>query len=416
VESTREFFRVKSVDEVLDAVSEVQPVGGERVSIEVAAGRVTAAGIVSSDDVPHFDRATMDGYAVRASDVAGSTESYGVRLRVVGSVQMGVQPGCVVGAGETAEIGTGAMLPQGADAVVMVEHTEREPESDAVRIHRAVLAGENVMARSADWSRGEEIVRAGTPLRAAHVAALAACGIVSVDVRRRPSVAVISTGDELVPCTESVPPGRVRDSNSVALAAALQRDGTTVNCVGIVPDDESLIRAAVRKAVADSDMVLISAGSSVGRRDFTLDAIRAAGRCKVIAHGLDIRPGKPTIIALVDDKPVLGLPGHPVSSLVCYEVVVRRVLWRLLAVSEEEQITLRSQVRARLAGNVASLVGRTNFVRVRIEQQDEEIWAYPLPSVSGAISTLSRAHGWIVIEAGHEGLARGTMVTVTVAS
>ncbi len=413
-EDDKVFFQVRSIDEVLGELDALEPVSDEMVSIETALGRVTASGVPSPEDVPHFDRSTMDGYAVRAADVAGATESYGVRLQVVGAVAMGTAPECAVGAGEAAEVGTGAMIPAGADAVVMVEYTEREPGGAALKVYRAVLPGENTMVRGADWGRGEEVVRTGTMLKAAHIAALASCGVTSVSVRRRLQVAVIATGDELVPCDEPVSPGRVRDTNSVALTAALGRDGAHAKSAGIVPDELDSIQAAVETALAESDMVLVSAGSSVGRRDLTLEAVQAAGRCEVIAYGLSMRPGKPTIVTLVDGTPVFGLPGHPVSSLVSYEIVVRPVLWRLLGIREEERVLLRSQVHARLAANVASLAGRKNFVRVRLEQRDDEMWAHPLPSVSGAVSTLSEAHGWVVVEDGQEGFERGTVVTVVV--
>jgi len=413
-EGDKVFFQVRPIDEVLSELDGLEPVGDEMVSFDTALGRVTASGVPSPEDVPHFDRSTMDGYAVRAADVAGATESYGVRLEVVGTVAMGAEPGCDVGAGEAAEVGTGAMMPVGADAVVMLEYTEREPAGLVVKVYRPVLPGENVMVRGADWGRGEDVIRAGTVLKAAHIAALAACGVTSVGVRRRPRVAVIATGDELVPCDRPAAPGCVRDTNSVALTAALGRDGALARSACIVPDELDSIRAAVQTALAESDMVLVSAGSSVGRRDLTIEAVRAAGRCEVIAYGLSMRPGKPTIVTLVDGIPVFGLPGHPVSSLVSYEVVVRPVLWRLLGIRDEERMLLRSQVHARLAANVASLAGRKNFVRVRLERRDDEMWAHPLPSVSGAVSTLSEAHGWVVVEDGQEGFERGTAVTVVI--
>jgi len=406
------FFRVRPLEEVLSDLDDTEPVETEQTSLGGALGRVTACGIPSPEDVPHFDRATMDGYAVRAADVAGANESYGVRLQVIGTVLMGSEPVCTVGAGETVEVGTGGMLPPGADAVVMVEYTESERGGDAVRVYRPVLPGENIMAVGADWGRGEEVVSAGTVLRAAHIAALASCGISSVCVRRAPRVGVIATGDELVPSGRPVASGQVRDSSSVALTAALDRDGALGNLVGIVPDDQDSIRGAVKTALADNDMVLVLAGSSVGRRDLTLDAIRAAGRCEVIATGIDMRPGKPTIVTRVDGVLVLGLPGHPVSSLIAYEMVVRPVVWRLLGVRQEERTLLRSQVLARLAANVASLAGRTSFVRVQLEQRDGQTWAYPLPSVSGAVSTLAAAHGWLVVPGGQEGFERDTVVTV----
>jgi len=408
------FFRVRPVDDVLRDLDAIEPVAGEQVSLDTALGRVTVTGIPSPEDVPHFNRSTMDGYAVRAGDVAGATESYGVRLRVVDTVAMGAEPACTVGAAEAAEISTGAMIPAGADAVVMVEYTEREPRGSTVKVYRPVLPGENVMVRGADWGSGDHVVRAGIVLKAAHIAALAACGVTSVGVRRRPRVAVIATGDELVPCDRPVAPGCVRDTNSVALTAALGRDGALASSAGIVPDKMDSIRAAVETALAESDMVLVSAGSSVSRRDLTLDAVRAAGRCEVIAYGLNMQPGKPTIVTLVNGIPVLGLPGHPVSSLISYEIVVRPVLWRLFGVLEDERELLRSQVHARLAANIASLAGRKNFVRVRLDRHDDEMWAYPLPTVSGAVSTMSEAHGWVVVEGGQEGFERGTVVTVVV--
>jgi len=413
--AAKEFMEVKSIAEVLHALDDVRPVGEEPVSIDTALGRAAAHGIVSPEDVPHFDRATMDGYAVRSADIAGATQSYGVRLRIVGNVAMGCVPQCTVGAGETVEIGTGAMMPAGADAVVMVEYIECEPGEDGVWVHRPVVPGENVLARGADWGRGDEIIRAGTVLKPAHIAAVSSCGAGSVAVRRRPRVAVIATGDELVPCDGPVPMGCVRDISSVAVTAALERDGAIADPMGIVPDDETSVRAAIRDGLTRCDMVLVSAGSSVGRRDVTVDAIQGAGECRLIAHGINMKPGKPTIVAIVEGKPVLGLPGHPVSTLICYEMVVRPILWRLLGIPDDERTVLRSHLLARLAANVTSLSGRRSFVRVRLEHRAGEIWAHPLPNTSAAVSTLSTAHGWLVLDDVREGLERGAVVTVVIA-
>lgn len=381
----------------------------EFAPLNEALGRVVAEDLKSPEDVPSFDRSTMDGFAVSAADTFGASESLPAYLRVAGEVLMGRVPGGVLGTGEAWAIPTGGMLPEGADAVVMVEHTENAgPDTRGaekwVAVLRPVAPGENVVRRGEDARAGDKIIKAGRRLRPQDIGLLAACGVNSIKVRKRLTVGIIGTGDEIVDVGVVPQPGQVRDVNTVALAAMVEASGGKPLLFGVVPDELELLQRVLREAVATTDLVLLSGGSSVGTRDLTLRAIEALEQATVLFHGLAVRPGKPTVGAVAGGKLVFGLPGHPVSALVIFEILVRPFL--------EPELFERVPLRARLRRSLHSAAGREDFVRVRLHVENGELAADPILGKSGLIATLSRADGLLRLPLDAEGAAAGEMVDI----
>jgi molybdopterin molybdotransferase len=355
----------------------------------------------------------MDGYAVRAEDVSGASPDTPVTLRVAGRVAMGKPAECAVEIGTAVEIATGGALPADADAVVMIEYTERLAD-DTIAVTRPVARYDNMMRAGEDYRQGEPVLPAGKRLAPKDISALVSLGVSEVEVFKRPAVAIMSTGDELVPHEQKPPLGQVRESNGVVLTALVERDGGTAINMGIVRDDLARLTESTQQGLSDADVVLISGGSSVGARDLTLAVLESFENSEVLVHGVATRPGKPTIVVAVGGKPVVGLPGHPVSSLVAYEVVVRPLLERLSGCAESVvHARSGSVLRARLDQRVPALMGRDEYVRVRLERRADELVAVPLGRASGATSTLADADGWVLVDMNTEGLEAGEEVEVT---
>lgn len=407
-----DFFALKSVEEAraefLGAVTRRMP--AERIAREEALGRITAAPVLAPEDLPPFPRSSVDGYAVLASDTFGASEGLPAYLTVTAEIPMGQVPERPLRPGEAQKIATGGVLPEGADAVVMVEHTEPSAPGE-IAVLRPVSPGENVMQRGEDCRAGEPLLPAGQLVRAQEAALLAHAGVHALDVVRRPRVAIISTGDELVSPEETPGPGQIRESNGQALSALVLRDGGEPHYLGLARDDEREILALLRQGMA-YDVILISGGSSVGARDLTARLIDQLGRPGVLVHGVQLKPGKPTILAVCDGVPVVGLPGHPVSAQVVYGLFVAPLLRQVQGLPPEPEF--RPTVRARLTKNVASAAGRTDVIRVRLIRKDGEVWAEPVHGKSGLISTLVRADGVLVIPSPREGLLAGETVEVEV--
>jgi len=396
------FLQIVSVPEAVSAAAGIPPgPSAEETLAGNATGRVLCADVVSAGDIPGFDRSVVDGYAVRAKDTTGAGDSIPAMLECTGQVAMGrPDPGLSVAVGACAYIPTGGLLPLGADAVVMVEHTARTGET--VLVKRPVSPGENVLMHDEDYPAGAVIFPAGHRLSPRDAGILAACGRTSVVVAKKPVVGIISTGNELVPAKETPGPGCVRDANAPMLAAYLDGYGCTPKTYGIVPDDREALDAALCRAAGECDMVLLSGGSSKDDRDMTAQVI--AGRGEVLVHGIAISPGKPTIIGRIGNKPVFGLPGHPGSAYVVFRVIVLPVLDRMLG--QEKSCTVTTQ--ATLGTNVPSQKGREEYVRVRLENNV----AYPLFGKAGLINTLVASDGLIRIPAGCEGLEAKSPVDV----
>ena len=378
----------------------------EAVSLLDAAGRLLARDVVSPSDLPGFPRSTMDGYAVRAADTFGSSEALPALLTIAGEVYMGEPAQIDLARHSCVRVATGSMLPAGSDAVVMVELTE-EIDDTTVAVLRAVAPGENVVAADEDVARGEVLLRGGRLLREHDVAALAAIGVTDVEVSARPRVGIISTGDELVDVGDVPAPGKIRDMNSYALYAAARLAGACPEILGIVRDDYASLARAMHDALPQVDMLMVSGGSSIGTRDFAREAIDGLGKPGVLVHGVAVKPGKPTIIAVADGVPVFGLPGHPVSCLTIFRLLVEPAIARMMG----GELAGR-EFSARIGANVASAAGREEYVSVRIARRNGDTWADPIFSKSALISGLAQADGVIRIPTETEGVQKGDTVTV----
>lgn len=368
-------------------------------------GLVLAEDVRSRLDLPPFDRAAFDGYAVRAMDTFGAEEDVPIKLRLVGKARAGAWPRKGVRAGECMEIATGAPVPRGANAVVMVEHASARGKW--VEVRRAVSPWENVSKRGSELRRGEIVVKAGVVLTPSRVGALAAAGVKRVRVFRRPKVAVISTGTEVKPLGGRLGKGKIYDANGPALCGAIEHCGAEARYLGIFPDREDAIAKAVELGLGASDLVVISGGASAGARDLVPQAVQGLGRPGVVVHGLALKPGKPTFLAVVRGKPVFGLPGYPVSALVVFYKLVAPYLRKMLGLP-----TLEAKVvKARLSSKVWSARGREELVPVKLELM-EELVAKPILKGPGAITSLSGADGYFEVPAQKELIEEGELVEV----
>jgi len=409
---------VKTPDEVLEiidirfssqrlAVSLTGTCQAESVSIIDASGRVLHQDIISSGDVPGFDRSTVDGYAVCASDTFGCSESIPAVLTLLGEIPMGESAELKITPGTCAYVSTGGEIPDGADAVVMVEHSE-DYGSGLTGIQKPAAPGNNMIFKGDDVSAGDTVLLAGTKITPHDVGILSALGCNEVSVCVKPVVGIISTGDELVPPSETPRSGQVRDINTPMLLAAVSRYGTEVKDFGIVRDDEPAIRFAVLSAAESCDIVLISGGSSAGARDMTARIIESEG--ELLLHGIAMKPGKPTILGTVNDKPVFGLPGHPVAAYLVTELFVQPLIAGFTGAAVKQRTTV-----ARISEAISSNHGRAEYIPVRLDRvsSDTAGTAYPIRGKSGLITSLAGVDGYICIPRDCEGLAAGEEVIVT---
>lgn len=388
------------------------PLPGETVPLSEAHGRVLAADVAAPADSPAFDRSAMDGYAVRAADVAAAADGAPARLTYAGDVPMGAASAVTVAPGQAVWVATGSMIPDGADGVVMVERTERD--GAVVAVSQAVAPGNNVIRRGSDLRAGDVVLAAGRRLRPHDIAALASMGVASVPVRRKPRVAIVSGGDELVTPGEPLAPGQIYDSNSYAMAAQIAAWGGEPVILPRVHDDPAEVRAALAGALARAEVVLLSGGSSVGIKDLTADAIDAAGQPGVLLHGVAMRPGRPTIVGVVGGVLVIGIPGNPVSAMVSCEVFARPALDALLGVQPSRpagQVGASTKTGT-LTERVRSQAGRQDYVRVRLDRSAEGVAVSPVPGGSSAIRSMVDADGLLVVPPECEALEPGEMVTV----
>ena len=403
-----EFFKVQSRKQVLAHYESFSPVEEEEIRLDEALDRVPSRLLKSFEDVPPFPRSTMDGFAVRARDTFGASESLPGLFDIAGEAVMGKVPACSVGYGEAVRIPTGAMLPQGADSVVMVEYTQLIDDR-TVEVFKIVAPGENIVDTGEDIRSGEDAVPRIRPLQPQDIGLLAALGFERLWVRRRPVVAILSTGDEVVPVGAKPTGGQIRDINGPALAALVRRQGAVPIEMGIVSDNRDELEARCLEGLEKADCVLLSGGSSVGTRDYALDVLAGLPGAEVLAHGVAVKPGKPTLVVRAGSKALFGLPGHPVSALVIFHVLVKPLLNRLLGMNDPP---MPWNIRARISRNLASAQGREDYVRVTLFEEDGEQWAKPVLGASGLINTLVKADGLIRIDSHAEGLNRGEWVEV----
>ncbi|MEW6657894.1 MAG: gephyrin-like molybdotransferase Glp [Thermodesulfobacteriota bacterium] len=409
--SSLEFFRLQTREEVLALYPRFSPVSAEEVDLAGALGRVLAAAVPAAEDVPPFPRASMDGYGVRAADTFGASVAAPQYLEIKGEVPMGAAPERPVGLAEALRVPTGAMLPPGADAVVMLEYTAEHPDG-TLEVRRPVAPGENLLQPGEDVGKGEVLFPAGSLLRPQDLGLLAALGVTRLTVHRRARVAILSSGDEIVPIGQQPAAGQVRDSNASLAAAQVAQWGGIPALKGIIPDDFSALKNALAGALEEADLILISGGSSVGARDLTLEAIKALPGAEVLVHGVALRPGKPTILAAIGPQPLplLGLPGHPASAAVVMEVLGKPLLARLAGLTASP--AWGGELIALLSRNLAGASGREDYVRVRLRREDKTLWADPVLGPSGLLSPLVKSDGLVMIPLGVEGLVRGEAVTV----
>jgi molybdopterin molybdotransferase len=345
---------------------------------------------------------------VRAADTYGASEGLPAYLSVAGEVFMGRQPEVRMSVGQVARIATGGMIPAGADAVVMVENTQ-EVDPTTIEVVKAVAPGENVITVGEDVAVGVGLLNRGQILRPQDLGGLLALGITVVTVAERLTVGIISGGDEVVPPAATPAGGQIRDINSYTIAALVERAGQIPRRLGIVPDVYERLEQAARQALADVDVLILSAGSSVSTRDMTAQVIASLGTPGVLVHGVSLKPGKPTILAMIGDKPVFGLPGNPVSCMVTFDLFVAPTLHRLAGRPAGDH---RQSLAARLTRNVASAPGREDYFQVRVEQRDDGLWAEPIFGKSNLIYTLVKADGMVRIDLDTSGLTEGQWVQV----
>ena len=405
------FRKLLSLDEAKQILKQnfsPKTVGAERVSLSEAHDRVLAKDVAAPMDVPPFDRSTMDGYAVRAVNTFGADEDRPVALKLCGQVTVGETPSVIVENGMAAEIATGAPLPKGADAVVMVEYSTRR--DDNVFIHRPVSKGENMMEAGSDIRKGEKTLKKYQRLSSREAGVLAALGLTEVDVYERPRVAILSTGAEVVEPGKPLTSGKIYDINAYAFSTAvLECGGEPIN-LGIIPDERNQLKAAVKKALNSADAVITSGGVSVGPKDLIPQVVDTLGKPGVIISGIAVKPGKPTTIAVVDGKPVFSLPGHPTSSLLMFHMIVRPIICKMAGRTEETP----SVLKAVAATKMFPAKGRRTFVMISLTyDKTGKPLASPVPTgLSGAITTLARADGFVEIPEKRQFIDVGTTINV----
>lgn len=406
-------MKLLKVDTLMQAEKKLMDSFGKRrmekelISIDCASGKILAEDVMSGGDIPSFYRSSVDGYAVRSADTAGASETIPVLLTIIDEVTMGTAALKKVENGTCVYVPTGAMVPEGADAVVMVEYCEAFGASETA-VYQAVPFGKSVVTPGDDVKKGKLLLRRGTKLRAAHIGAMAAAGVSLVSVYKPWRVAVFSTGDELVSPESNPMPGQVRDINTWTLTAAAQAAGFEIFMKRVLPDQEDIITSAVKEAMDSCDLVLISGGSSQGKKDLTCDILNTVSGGGVFTHGLALKPGKPTILGFDEKTGTLlaGLPGHPAAALTVFLLLIGQ-LWRKLTGQREPLGT-----EAVMECGLASEAGKTTCLLVRLEKRDEILTACPILGKSGLITTMTEADGYVLVDMNQEGVKKGEKVTV----
>lgn len=401
---------VKSVDEVFKIINDnftKDKLWNDVVNIEEAVGRIAAVDFTATEDIPGFNRSSVDGYAVISSDTFGASQSLPAQLQLAGEVKMGEKPAFSLKAGQAVYVPTGGELPQNADAMVMIEYTENLNDG-YVYMEKATAPGNHVVFMGDDIKKGNIVIKSGTCFRPQDVGILAAMGVSRIQVTGRIRVGILSTGDEIVDINEHTVGPQVRDINSYVLYAGLMNCGVQPKLYGIVNDNFNEIKQAVEKALMNSDIVLISGGSSAGNRDETSKVIDSLGSPGVLVHGIAVKPGKPTILGKIGDKAVVGLPGHPVSAYMIFNIFIRRLINVMYGRQEE----LKAVLRAELAVNYPSNNGREEFLPVKLDKVNGKLYASPVFGKSGLITLLASADGYVHISRGSEGIDKGAEVEI----
>lgn len=404
------FYDVKSVEETSTIIkNNVEPIKETiTLPIENALGFILAEDIVSKENVPAFSRSTVDGYAVKAMDTFGSSESMPAFLTVTKEIQMGEEVKEEIKQGEAMYIPTGGMIPPGCDSVIMIEHCE--DIDGLLNTYKQIAPGENIISAGEDVKEGELLLQSGTKLRPQELGILGAVGITSVTVYRKVKIGYLSSGDEIMPFqTDKLQMGQVRDINQLTILSMSKEWGAEIINGGIVPDDYDTFYQKARELYEQVDLLVMSGGSSVGTKDYTTEVIQALGKPGVLVHGVTIKPGKPTIFGMADRKPILGLPGHPASAVIIYKLFGEQIVNKLTGRSEKE---LPNKVEAVVSQNIPSSPGRTDYIRVRLEKTERGWRAHPVLGKSGLISTLVLSDGMMEVPSEKEGISKEDVVSV----
>ncbi len=404
------FFKVKTPEEVHRIIKQFGPHQQETVPLELSLDRVLSQEIQSGENLPHFFRSVVDGYAVRSKDTFGASETLPGLLEIVGEVLMGQQAEKIIGPGQTVKISTGGMIPEKADSVVMVEHCHLLDEQ-TLEISRAISPLENTIQPGDDFSINETVLKKGHAMRPQDMGVLAGLGISHVSAYLKPKIAIVSTGDEIISVNETPEPGQVRDINQYTLSAFCRRLGAEPVTLARCTDNFDALKQQVEEGLRQADGVWISGGSSVGTRDMTLKVFETLENFELLVHGISVSPGKPTIIGKCGSKPLIGLPGHVTSALVVAEVFLTPLIGHLSGRSNAFK-GMKYHVTATLDRNVESAPGREDYIRVKLIEQGEQWLAAPIFGKSGLISTLVEADGLIRIPMNTEGLYKDDTVQV----
>jgi len=403
-------FDVKSVNDVVEIINSNfsgYDLTFEKVHIKNAVGRITAVDILSNEDIPGFNRSSVDGYAVISSDTFGASDSMPAQLQLIGEVKMGEKPQLSISKGQAVYVPTGGGLPENADAMVMIEYTENF-EDGYIYINKASAPANNMVYKGDDTKVGNVVIRADRILRAQDIGALAAMGYEEILLKRKIKVGIISTGDEIIDISEKPTGSKVRDINSYALYAGIASFGCEPILYGIINDDFEKIRQTAKQALLECDVVLMSGGSSVGFKDETFKVINSLGEPGVLVHGIAVKPGKPTIIGKIQGKAVIGLPGHPASAFMIFKFVVCRIFDVMNGAGNK----YLKGVSCEMKYNYPSNTGREEFLPVQLEENDGKIFVHPVFGKSGLITILTSADGYVHISRGSEGIAAGEKVEV----
>jgi molybdopterin molybdotransferase len=404
-ERMKEFFKVQTPDELYRKLDRFKPLASEKVNIEDSLHRVLSEAISSPINLPEFRRSTVDGYALKAKDTYGASEKNPAIIRLVGEIPMGKISDIEVNEGEALKVATGGMVPSGADSVQMVEFTECA-DSDTLHVFKTLSPLENVIQVGEDVKAGETVLHQGHLIRPQDIGLMAGIGKTDAQVYLRPRVGIISSGDEIVPIDHIPAPGEIRDINRYTIVSMVKENGGIPLFLGIAKDRFNDLKEKIELGLRESDMVVITGGSSVGTLDLTREVLQIIPGTEILAHGISIRPGKPTLLADIQGKPFLGLPGHPVSAIVIFHFFGKPILNFLSGLSKE-LISPQIKIRAKASRNIPSVPGREDYVRIKLEEREGTLWAHPVFGKSGAISHLVLANGLIRIGMNEEGLEEG---------